>query len=114
MTAQRCDHCDLLIGAGCACPSEGDPHIAEGQAPRRTGLRGQAPDAIIVSPAGNAHLPGCFHLSDSEISGPKFGWVVGPGPGAWSRISESHPLRATEGNADRVAVRRCLTCDAQA
>lgn len=115
VTEQRCDRCDLIIGAGCACTSEGvAPRIVGGQAPKQASRHGQLPHAIIVSPAGNAHLPGCNHLSDSEIAGPKFGWVAGLDPDAWSRISESQPLRATEGNTGRVATRRCLTCDTYA
>lgn len=114
LTDKRCERCDLMIGAGCACLSDGSaPRMARGHVPPRTIGRVEASSAIIVSPAGNAHLPGCDHLSDSEISPPKFGWVASPDPHTWSRISESEPLRATQGNTDRVAIRRCQTCDAR-
>ncbi|MEV7383699.1 hypothetical protein [Streptomyces lydicus] len=75
-------------------------------------LAGQTSNVIIVSPAGKAHRRNCHHLSDSVICAPKFGWVADHAPDLWARISESQPLRAKEGNTDRVATHRCQTCDA--
>lgn len=113
MPETRCERCELIVGAGCACPANGSaPRVARGVATVRAHWVGWPQNSIIVSPAGNAHLPGCGHLEDSEIAAPKFGWVQDPVPGAWGRISEGNPLQATKGNADRVAVRRCESCDA--
>ncbi|MFG3525198.1 hypothetical protein ACGF8B_00475 [Streptomyces sp. NPDC047917] len=71
---------------------------------------GWSQNTIIISEAENAHYPGCNHLSDSEIRAAKFGWVTDPAPDEWQLISEERPLRATYGNTDRIAVRRCQTC----
>ncbi|MFF2348496.1 hypothetical protein ACFVVL_01825 [Kitasatospora sp. NPDC058115] len=73
---------------------------------------GWPPSAIIVHESGKAHLPGCTHIVPADVEPPVYGWVLDPVPGAWRRLSESSPLRATGGNTGRVAVSRCRTCDA--
>ncbi|MEW1902105.1 hypothetical protein [Streptomyces sp. NPDC086147] len=67
---------------------------------------------IIIHPSGKAHLPGCGHIEPADVRAPRYGWVAAPSPGAWRRLASSHPLRATEGNVERVAVSRCESCDA--
>lgn len=68
--------------------------------------------AIIIHASGKAHLPGCGHIDPADIRAPLYGWVLAPSPGAWRRLAPSHPLRATQGNTERAAVSRCMTCDA--
>jgi hypothetical protein len=110
---ERCDFCELPIGGGCACslvrenrssasgqggsPSLGDAHFPGG--------------TILISPRGVAHRPGCLHQSDSEIKAPLWGWIPEPDPQLWRRLSEGSPARATHGNTERVATRRCQSCD---
>lgn len=111
MSETRCEQCDLIIGLGCDCGSRRAaprPVRPPSLSPRATAAPGTA--TIIVSPAGNAHLPDCPHLSDSEICDPKFGWVTDAPPDQWRLISEERPLRATHGNTNRVATRICDTC----
>ncbi|BCK67389.1 hypothetical protein Srufu_013420 [Streptomyces libani subsp. rufus] len=108
---------DLAVGQA-AVVVDGGVDVVEAHA-AAPGPASPAAQGLVTAargdPAGNAHLPGCDHLSDSEISAPKFGWVASPDSDShtWSRISESEPLRATQGNTDRVATRRCQTCDAR-
>ncbi|AVH96641.1 hypothetical protein GCM10010497_37760 [Streptomyces cinereoruber] len=68
--------------------------------------------AIIVHAGGKAHLPGCRHIEPADVRPPHYGWVPAPSAGAWRRLSPSDPLRATHGNTERVAVSRCMSCDA--
>jgi hypothetical protein len=68
--------------------------------------------AIIIHASGKAHLPGCGHIVPADIRPPLYGWVLTPSPGAWRRLSPSHPLHATQGNTERSGVSRCMTCDA--
>ncbi len=68
--------------------------------------------AIIIHASGKAHLPGCTHIVPADIQPPRYGWVPAPSPGAWRRLAPSNPLRATQGNAERVAMSRCESCDA--
>ncbi|MBR8745100.1 hypothetical protein [Nocardiopsis sp. MG754419] len=99
---RRCDFCELPLDAGCAC--------ALGDGRRHT----DAPTVheIHIHTSGKAHRPGCRHHHPSAVRPPTWGWVTDAGPEAWLRIGESAPLRATGGNTDRVATRRCRDCDA--
>ncbi|MFJ4826088.1 hypothetical protein ACIP5L_22740 [Streptomyces bacillaris] len=111
MSDIRCERCELIVGAGCSCPTNGSPpRVARSSSAPQAPRAGWPRNAIIISEAGNAHYPGCNHLSDSEIRAPKFGWVTDPAPNAWRLIAEERPLHATQGNVDRIAVRRCQTC----
>ncbi|MCA1220728.1 hypothetical protein [Streptomyces sp. 8L] len=67
--------------------------------------------AIIIHSGGKAHFPGCSHFSPADVRPPVYGWVLAPSPGAWRRLAPSHPLHATHGNRELVAVSRCMTCD---
>lgn len=108
----RCDRCDLIVGEGCACalPGYDAPRRAPGAAgPIRWAQF--APDTILISSRRMAHLPGaCDHMSESDVVAPAWGWVRGPEPGAWDRISNSAPVQATEGNLRLAAVTRCTSC----
>ncbi|MBB6120174.1 hypothetical protein [Nocardiopsis algeriensis] len=66
---------------------------------------------ILVSPRGVAHRPGCLHQSESEVKAPQWGWITDPDPQLWRRLGEGSPARATHGNTERVATRRCQSCD---
>lgn len=66
-------------------------------------------DAILVSATGIAHWYGCDHLPDHDyLVPPKYGWI--DDRSVWPRIG-NHEVRATGGNLERVALRRCLACD---
>lgn len=109
---ERCVFCELPIGGGCACSLTRESRSTHEQ---KTGTAlGDArfPNGtILVSPRGVAHRPGCLHQSDSEIQAPLWGWISNPEPQLWRRISEGSPTRATHGNTERVATRRCQSCD---
>ncbi|MFF4531391.1 hypothetical protein ACFY1P_19215 [Streptomyces sp. NPDC001407] len=109
MTTSRCDHCDLIIGAGCAC----SPQPPQRKIAAHPDWGNWDPNTILISPTQYAHIPGCTHLSESEIKAPRWGWTT-VATGTWSRISSSQPVRATAGNTDRVATRRCQTCNESA
>lgn len=66
---------------------------------------------ILVSPRGVAHRPGCLHQSESEVKAPQWGWITDPDPQLWRRLGEGSPARSTHGNTERVATRRCQSCD---
>ncbi|MFV2197696.1 hypothetical protein [Nocardiopsis sp. LOL_012] len=109
---ERCDFCDPPVGGGCACSLTRD-----GRRPRGQGAGAASGDArfpgttILVSPRGVAHRPGCLHQSESEIQAPLWGWIADPEPGLWRRLGEGSPAQATHGNTERVATRRCQSCD---
>ena len=110
---ERCDHCDLLVGAGCACSPSRRPASEHSGAPESgtSPDSGFPPGTILISPRRIAHRLGCTHQSDSEIAAPLWGWIIDPDPHLWRRISPTNPARATHGNTDRSAVRRCQSCD---
>lgn len=113
MNAARCDRCDLLIGAGCACNLPRPAARPEAVNPYRWIRFG--PDALLISKDKVAHVPGaCDHFTEENVLDPRngWGWIPDPDPGTWSRISESTPARATGGNTSRAAIRRCLSCSA--
>ena len=71
-SAERCDKCDLLIGAGCACSVT------------RTAVRTEyvggyrwirfGPDALLISRRNMAHVPGaCDHFTEEWVLDPKNG-----------------------------------------
>lgn len=63
----------------------------------------------LISGTGTAHWFGCDHLPDYEyLVPPKYGWIEDRA--VWPRIG-NHEVKATGGNAARVALRRCLDCD---
>jgi hypothetical protein len=107
---ERCERCELLIGAGCACHV---PQARPGQRFLRLDNWGPfAPDTILISPGGYAHLPGaCGHLSESEVTEPEWGWITAPEPTLWSQIGAQKPAVATDGNTARTATRRCQGCE---
>ncbi len=100
-----CERHEMHNCADCA------PPVPRGLAP--TGEWDEWPAAaIIIHASGKAHLPGCGHIVPADIRPPLYGWVLDPSPGAWRRLAPSSPLGATRGNTARVAVSRCMTCDA--
>jgi hypothetical protein len=110
---ERCDRSDLPVDM-CTCPDHGGPTVLasvkerEHPPPEYHGLR-PSKDAILISPTGIAHWYGCDHLPDYEyLVPPKYGWI--DDRGAWPRIG-NHEVRATGGNLERLAQRRCLDCD---
>lgn len=109
---KRCDFCELPIGEGCACSLPRDYIGPSGTGtPFSTVSRRPGRDAILISLRGVAHRIGCSHQSDSEVSAPLWGWIDAPDPQLWRRISDAAPLKATGGNTERTATRRCRTCD---
>ncbi|WP_067602666.1 hypothetical protein [Nocardiopsis listeri] len=109
---ERCDFCELPIGGGCACSLVSEARGRSGQEPGTTSKEARFPrGAILISPRGIAHRPGCGHQSESEIEAPMWGWINDPDPLLWRRLGESAPAQATKGNTKRVATRRCRNCD---
>lgn len=102
---QYCERHEMHNCADCAprTPRRGAPASEWGEWPSA---------AIIIHASGKAHLPGCGHIDPADIQPPLYGWVLTPSPGAWRRLAPSHPLHATQGNTERAAVSRCMTCDA--
>ncbi|OOC54255.1 MULTISPECIES: hypothetical protein [Nocardiopsis] len=110
---ERCDFCELPVGGGCACSLGRDGQGTRGQgAGAATGDAHLPGKAILISPRGVAHRPGCLHQSESEVKAPLWGWITDPDPRLWRRLSAGSPARATHGNTERVATRRCRSCDA--
>lgn len=108
---ERCDFCELPIGGGCACSLVRETRSASGQGAPSLGDARFPGGTILISPRGVAHRPGCPHQSDSEIKAPLWGWIPEPDPQLWRRLGGSSPARATHGNTERVATRRCQSCD---
>ncbi|WP_160050537.1 hypothetical protein [Nocardiopsis sp. FR4] len=108
---ERCDFCELPIDGGCACD------LVKDQSPRGQSTGTATGDAhfptgtLLISPRGVAHRPGCPHQSDSEIKAPLWGWIPDADPRLWRRLGENSPARATHGNTERLATRRCQSCD---
>jgi len=111
-TMERCDFCELPIGGGCACSlgTDGGPARTRGTGSVSAGSVFPS-GAILVSPRGVAHRPGCMHQNDNEVTAPLWGWIPEPDPQLWRRISKGTPAQATHGNTKRVATRRCQSCD---
>ena len=109
---ERCDFCELPVGGGCACSLVGEARHASGPGAMTSPAEARFPvDTILISPRGLAHRPGCVHQSDSEVDAPSWGWILHPEPQLWRRLDTSSPVRATHGNTERVATRRCRSCD---
>ncbi|WP_026117997.1 hypothetical protein [Nocardiopsis alkaliphila] len=109
---ERCDFCELPVGGGCACSLKGKSRDGVGQDPEATSPEPRFPrGAILISPRGIAHRPGCKHQSDSEVGAPVWGWINDPDPLLWRRLNANSPARATKGNTKRIATRRCRNCD---
>lgn len=107
MREQHCDHCDLIIGQGCACRT---PATQSAEPTPWTRLPGTA---ILISPGRIAHTPGgCTHMTESDVlrPGSHWGWITDPPPGLWTRISDTHPATATGGRLGTTADRRCRHC----
>ncbi|GAA2621549.1 hypothetical protein Stube_04790 [Streptomyces tubercidicus] len=106
-------YCELHEMHNCACvPGDRVRGAAKRPDGAKPGWADWPKGAIIVHDSGKAHLPGCAHLSDSRIQAPKFGWVTASASGTWRRLSESNPLKVTEGNTELAGISRCRTCDA--
>ena len=109
---ERCDFCELPLGGGCACSLDRNGRSARVQETGAASGDALFPnDAILISPRGVAHRPGCMHQSESEVKAPRWGWILAPDPQLWRRLGESSPARATHGNTERIATRRCQSCD---
>ncbi|WP_234401976.1 hypothetical protein [Thermobifida halotolerans] len=113
MEMRRCQRCDLIVDQGCACPENSAERAPAGPGrPTPVPGTGFLSTSILISPRRYAHRPHCGHLSVPDIAPPVWGWITDPDPHLWRRISEEHPVRATEGNTERLATRRCQDCDA--
>ena len=113
MSAERCEKCDLLIGAGCACTTTRTAARTEYVSSYRWIRFG--PDALLISRRNMAHIPGaCDHFTEEWVLDPKkgWGWIPPPDPSTWGRISASSPAPATEGDTSRAATIRCSDCAA--
>lgn len=113
MSAERCEKCDLLIGAGCACNLIKAPGKAGYMSAYRWIRFG--PDTLLISSRNMAHVPGaCTHVTEEYVLDPGkgWGWIPHPDPAAWNRISASTPAIATEGDTSRAATIRCSSCSA--
>lgn len=113
MAAKRCDRCDLYIGEGCDCPTDGSAPRADGTgASLRGGQQCVAPpDRILISPHGVAHLPdACNHHPEQSHRDAGWGWISQPAKGLWEDIGPARPVQATEGETTLVAHRRCGSC----
>jgi hypothetical protein len=109
---ERCDFCELPVGGGCACSLVREDRGSRGQDGGTVLGGARFPGGtILISPRGVAHRPGCLHQSASDIKAPLWGWITEPDPQLWRRLGEGFPARATHGNTERVAARRCQSCD---
>lgn len=110
---QRCEQCDLLIGAGCACSLTTTPTRRPYESTYRWIRFG--PDTLLISSRNMAHIPGaCDHVTEEYVLDPNngWGWILNPNPAMWDRISTSTPAKATEGDTSRAATIRCSSCSA--
>lgn len=116
MKVERCEECgsQIVIGLGCDCP----PGSSASAAPRsvKTSVKREwhahPDDTILISPKQCAHLPGwCDHMTEDDVRPPQWGWIPNPPHGLWERLSSAFPATATAGNPNRMAVRRCTTCE---
>ncbi|MBT2397218.1 hypothetical protein [Streptomyces sp. ISL-100] len=117
MQEERCEECGSKVVPGlvCDCPPDRTAEKARRRATsERHEWRTFAPDTILVSQTKYAHIPGaCDHVSEEYVKAPEWGWIPNPSPGLWGRVGRSHPVTATEGNTQRVADRRCSSCEAR-
>lgn len=96
VTSERCPECDLIVGQ---CT-----HTRVAPRPALTGEQG----LVLVSPNRTAHLPGCSHNDESELSG--WGEIRGI-PNAWVRLGNGEKLETNSGAAvNRPVSRRCRDC----
>ncbi|MEU1424687.1 hypothetical protein [Kitasatospora sp. NPDC005751] len=107
MGVDWCERCEM---SWCDCPADGSvPRLDRAMAVLGATWAGWPTGATaIVSPTGYAHLPGCFHLTESVLAAPRYGWVTEPVSG--HHVTRAQPLRATAGNRDRIATKSCPTC----
>lgn len=113
MRQKCCDRCELVIGLGCTCPPDGAAPTTRPIASPRQEWRSFPADAILISPRRYAHRPGaCAHLSEELVTAPAGAGSRPHAAGLWDRLSTSCPAKATEGNTDRQAIRRCEDCQA--
>jgi hypothetical protein len=113
MSGEICDFMDLPVES-CTCPehakpSDRRPSEVEHPPPTYEGPR-PPKDAILVSATNMAHwYGGCEHLPDyAYLVPPRYGWIEDRT--LWPQIGQRQ-IRATAGNTDRVAERRCSDCD---
>ncbi|MFB8053521.1 hypothetical protein ACFVVB_20090 [Streptomyces californicus] len=112
MDGSRCERCELVIGMGCSCPSDGSAPKAR-PAERRSiqAWRTFPGNAILIKQNGKAHIAGaCDHMTEDEVLAPRWGWIIDPAPGQWGRINATAPAMATGGNTSLSAASRCLDC----
>src|SRR5258708_27237038 len=109
MTVERCDFCELPVGAGCACGSSTSGSASAASSGEWSRF---AAGTIMISSNRYAHRPGgCAYVEERYVVEPEWGWIPEPDPQVWIRIGESYRLYATEGNTARYAVKRCSEGD---
>ncbi|MEV0254561.1 hypothetical protein AB0H82_09865 [Streptomyces sp. NPDC050732] len=112
MPEKLCERCEMIVGMGCACPTDG--RAPKALDPSRSGPAAGPDvtcDKILISPTDMAHIPGaCVHYADGPLDEAGWGWVSGAGTDVWTRISGGNPLQATAGNTSRRAMTRCAHC----
>lgn len=115
MQEERCEECGSKVVPGlvCDCPPDRTAvKVHRQDVPGTQEWRPQVPDTILISPTGYAHVSDeCMHLTKEYVKAPRWGMIPNPPPGLWDSLSGSNPARATEGNTERVAVKRCTFCD---
>jgi len=95
VTIERCERCDLVVGQ---CE-----HTRPLAAPPRVDSA-----RILVSPQLMAHLPGCGHNDESDLS--RWGEIRGVSQ-AWERIGNGDVLETNAGAVlGRPARSRCQDC----
>lgn len=109
----HCAHCELIIGAGCVGHDLGTARRGEGAPMVRVSWTQLSKRTILISPSRVAHYPGaCAHMTESDVlvDGSRWGWIVDPPKGTWTRIGEHNPVAANGGRLGISALRRCLDC----
>ncbi len=66
MNEVRCERCEMIIGMGCHCPSDGSvPKASPETRHVRQEWRRFPGNAILIKQSGKAHVPGaCDHMTE--------------------------------------------------
>jgi hypothetical protein len=111
MSAERCEKCELLIDAGCACTLTSTPARVEYVSTYRWIRFG--PDTLLISSRNMAHIPGaCTNVTEEYVLDP---WL-GLDPQSGSRrlgshqhqhSSQGHPGRHLQGSHNPLLKLHC-------